>query len=157
MLTDHDLLFSWSNTLALAGWTLLMLSPKRWRWLLITTGAVIPCILGIVYGGLMLTYLSSVEDGGYASFSQVKVLMSSDPILLAGWLHYLCFDLMIGTFIAKEADRLGIARLIQLPILFGTFYYGPAGLVLFLLVKAGWQVVDLTKNEKLFNNKEVVQ
>lgn len=155
MLSDYDSLFSWFNMLALVGWALLMLSPKRWNWLLITTGIIIPGIFAAVYGGLMLSHLSSVDGGGYASFTQVKALMASEPVLLAGWLHYLCFDLMVGTLIAKEADKIGIARLIQLPVLFSTFYYGPAGMLLFLLLKAIWHPLN-TRVTKLPVNEEGV-
>lgn len=138
MTHDYSTYFSWFNLLAMLGWALLLFSPKRWQWLLITTGIVIPAILGIAYAGLMLTHMSSVEDGGYNSMTQVKNLFNNDAVLLAGWAHYLCFDLIVATLIAKESDKAGIIRLIQIPILLGTFMYGPAGMVLFVLTFALW-------------------
>ncbi|MEM9305603.1 MAG: abscisic acid-deficient protein Aba4 family protein, partial [Pseudomonadota bacterium] len=69
---------------------------------------------------------------------QVRVLLSKDEMLLAGWIHYLAFDLFIGGWIAVHADRVGLNRLIQAPILVATFMFGPVGLALFLAMRAGY-------------------
>jgi hypothetical protein len=130
---DYSELFTWINQLAMVGWLLLIFSPKRWKWVLVTTGILIPSALGIVYGALMLVNFTAVEGGGYGSLEQVSALMKSQPVLVAGWAHYLCFDLVVGTLIAKYADELGIARLIQIPMLLATFMFGPVGLVLFFV------------------------
>lgn len=142
MLTDNDSLFSTMNMLAMCGWVILIFSPKRWNAVLVITGILIPTILGVLYGSLMLTHMSSAEGGGYASISQVRALMSYDPVLVAGWAHYLAFDLIVGTLVAKEADKTGISRLVQAPILFGTFMYGPAGLILYLIIHILWKGIS---------------
>jgi hypothetical protein len=54
---------------------------------------------------------------------------------LAGWVHYLAFDLLIGSWIAREADKLGLSRVIQAPILLATFMFGPLGYLLFRMVQ----------------------
>jgi hypothetical protein len=117
----------------MAGWLLLIIVPKRWQWVFITTGVIIPSIIGCVYGVLMLANFTSVEGGGYATISQVSALFSSEPVLVAGWSHYLCFDLVIGTLIAQQSDKVGIVRLIQIPMLLATFMFGPLGLLLFFV------------------------
>ena len=60
----------------------------------------------------------------------------SDPVLVAGWVHYLAFDLFIGTWIAVEADKRGYNRVLQAPMLVATFMFGPLGLLLFYLTRA---------------------
>ena len=138
MLIENSVLFSWMNSLAMLGWALLILAPKRWKWVLATTGIAIPSIIGIAYGVLMLLNFTSVEGGGYSTLEQVKALMSSEPVLVAGWAHYLAFDLLVGTLIARESDRVGIIRLVQIPMLLGTFMFGPVGLILFFVTYALW-------------------
>ena len=59
-------------------------------------------------------------------------------MLLAGWVHYLAFDLFIGAWIAKKADEIGLSRLLQGPILIATFLFGPVGLVMFLSIRVGF-------------------
>ncbi len=138
---DLDMLFSWSGNLAMIGWLLLVLSPKRWGFVLVTAGILIPAALGALYGGLMFAYFTSAEGGGYSSLAEVKALFGKDEILLAGWIHYLAFDLAVGTWIAARADEIGISRLIQIPILFFTLMFGPLGFLLFVLTSAGWRAV----------------
>ena len=57
-------------------------------------------------------------------------------MLVAGWVHYLAFDLFIGTWIAVEAVKRGWNRLLQAPILVATFMFGPVGLLLFYITRA---------------------
>lgn len=135
-----ETLFSLSGNLAMIGWAALALSPRRWGWLLATTGLVIPGVLSLLYGALMLTHFSSVEGGGYGSLGEVSALLSNDYTLLAGWVHYLAFDLAVGTWIAQRADRAGISRVIQLPLLFMTLMFGPLGFVIFVMLERGWMV-----------------
>jgi Domain of unknown function (DUF4281) len=77
-------------------------------------------------------------DGGFGSFTEIKTLFQSDYMLAAGWIHYLAFDLFVGTWIAKRSDEIGLSRLIQAPILGLTFMFGPAGYALFVLTR--WAV-----------------
>ena len=53
-----------------------------------------------------------------------------------GWIHYLAFDLFVGVWIARNADRHGINRIIQVPILFFTLMFGPMGLLIYLITRA---------------------
>ncbi len=143
---DVETLFSWSGNLAMIGWLLLMFSPKRWEWVLFAAGILIPALLGALYGGLMMAYFAGVDGGGYGSFAAVRALFASDEALLAGWIHYLAFDLAIGSMIARRADASGLSRLIQLPILFFTFMFGPLGFLLFVLTDGGWRAVGGVRN-----------
>lgn len=141
MPVDFDMLFGWSNNLALTGWLALILLP-HWKWLTATTGIVIPALLGVLYGGLAMASFATVEGGGFGSIDQVRALFSSDAGLLAGWVHYLAFDLAIGTWIARRADEQGLSRLVQTPILLATFLFGPLGFLLHVLTGTAWKVLD---------------
>jgi len=59
-------------------------------------------------------------------------------MLLAGWVHYLAFDLFVGGWIAVQCDKIGINRLIQAPILVLTFMFGPVGFAIFIAMRAGY-------------------
>ena len=64
-------------------------------------------------------------------------LINSDPrIGLAAWLHYLAFDLLIGTWIASEAQRIGMKHLLIVPALILCFMFGPVGWAVFQIQKA---------------------
>ena len=57
-------------------------------------------------------------------------------MLLAGWIHYLAFDLLIGSWEVRDARELGIPHLFVVPCLFLTFMFGPAGWLLYRGVRA---------------------
>jgi hypothetical protein len=56
--------------------------------------------------------------------------------LLAGWIHYLAFDLFVGSWLVRDAHLRGIAHGWVLPLLFLTFLFGPAGLLSYLGLRA---------------------
>ena len=128
-------LFSLANTAAMAGWIALIVLPRR-NWLITVLRFGLIAALALAYSVLIFVYFFRVEGGGFNSIIEVRTLFASDPVLLAGWLHYLAFDLFIGTWIALEADRRGYHRLLQAPILVATFMFGPFGLLSFYLIRA---------------------
>jgi Domain of unknown function (DUF4281) len=136
MIITPEAAVDWGGRVAIIGWIVLILLPRRWTMLTAIPTYVLPFVLGMGYCGIMLTFFGRVE-GGYGSFTAIRTLFKSDEILAAGWLHYLAFDLFVGAWIARESDVIGLSRLLQAPILAITFWFGPGGLVLFLVTRLG--------------------
>ena len=130
--------FGYAGQAAMLGWIILIFLPRRWDWLTAIPRFIIPLGLSLLYAGLAMAYFSTVEGGGYGSLEEVAALLGKKEMLLAGWVHYLAFDLFIGGWIAVEADKVGINRIIQAPILVATFMFGPLGLATFLIMRAGY-------------------
>jgi len=63
--------------------------------------------------------------------------MSNQWAMLAGWVHFLAFDLFVGAFMAARMDRVGVGRLVQAPILGTTFMLGPLGFLIAGLTELG--------------------
>ncbi|MEL7187259.1 MAG: ABA4-like family protein [Pseudomonadota bacterium] len=131
-----DQLFGWAGQAAMLGWLVLVFLPRRWPWLLAVPRYIIPFGLSLLYAGLAMTHFFTIDGGGYGSLSEVSALLSKEEMLLAGWVHYLAFDLFIGGWLAVKADQVGLNRLVQAPILIATFMFGPIGLALFLTILA---------------------
>lgn len=124
-------LFSAASTLALPGWLLLVFAP-RYKWTArLVAPVLIPALLGLVYLYLILTRFPGAE-GGYGSLAEVRRLFGDEALLLAGWIHYLAFDLFIGSWQVRDAQRLGLSHLLVVPCLVLTFLFGPVGLLLYL-------------------------
>ena len=123
-------LFEASGPVAMLGWLSLALLPRRLAWRRALAGTVAPLLLAMAYAGLIAAGWSR-NDGGFDSLDAVKRLFASDVLLLAGWLHYLAFDLLIGVHIDERAERAGIPRLAMLPAFLCTFLFGPAGWLLY--------------------------
>jgi hypothetical protein len=133
-----DQWFGYAGQAAMLGWLILVFLPRRWALLTAIPRYVIPFGLSLLYAGFAMTHFFGVEGGGYGSLDQVAALLGTREMLLAGWVHYLAFDLFIGGWIAVEADKIGVNRVIQAPILIATFMFGPVGLATFLAMRAGY-------------------
>ena len=125
-----DALFSAASTMALAGWAALILLP-RWPRLVFALRFGLIGLLSVAYAVLIFLFFFKADGGGFNSITQVRALFADDGALLAGWIHYLAFDLFVGIWIARRADEAGLGRLLQAPILLATFMFGPIGLLLY--------------------------
>ena len=127
-------IFSLTSTAAMVGWLCLVLLP-RYPLLISALRNGLIGALSLTYAVLIMLYFFRVEGGGFGSIAEVRALFMSDGGLLAGWVHYLAFDLFVGLWIAQEADRIGTSRLLQAPVLIATFMFGPIGLLIFLITR----------------------
>ena len=126
-----DSIFSVASTLVLPVWLALALAPTH-RWTQRLAAWIVPALLAIVYVGLLVAGLRQPgAEGGFGSLDDVAALFTNRQSLLAGWLHYLAFDLVVGAWEARDADRLGIRRWVLVPCLALTFMVGPAGWLLY--------------------------
>jgi len=127
-------IFAVCNSIALLGWLILVFAGrKRWAAPLVT-GLVLPLFLGVVYTALVFRHWGE-SPGGLGSLSAVSSLFSNRWLLLAGWVHYLAFDLFIGSWEVRDAQENGVPHLLVIPSLVLTFMFGPAGLVLYFLTR----------------------
>lgn len=138
---DFSQAFKIANTVALLSWILLAAFPRK-AWLLQSLRYGVISVFAIVYSIVVAMFFFKIEGGGFNTLQEVKNLMAADAGAFAGWVHYLAFDLFIGLWIAENADRLKLHRLLQLPILFATFMFGPLGLLIFYCVSAAMRGRD---------------
>ncbi len=73
-------------------------------------------------------------EGGFDSLASVRQLFQSDWVLVGGWIHYLSFDLFIGSWIAKQVMEKGWNRLWLCLLLPLTFLFGPIGLLAYAIM-----------------------
>ena len=135
-MTPEDL-FGLASAAVLPGWAILILAPRRWPLLNAVPALILPGALSLLYAGVALAHFSTAmaAGGGYGSLAQVAALFDNDWALLAGWVHYLAFDLFVGAWAAARMDRIGLDRLVQAAVLICIFMLGPLGLALVLLTE----------------------
>ncbi len=133
---DAESLFSLAGMLVLPGWALLVFLP-RWKFsATLVSAVVIPALLGMLYAWLIAMHFGNSE-GGFGSLAEVRALFSNEFLLLAGWIHYLAFDLFIGSWEVRDSQRTGVHHLAVIPCLLFTFLLGPVGLLLYLAIRSG--------------------
>ena len=125
--------FSILNLVAMLAWLALVCLP-RVRWTSTVLPVAVPAALAIVYVLLVVGTLPW-KEGGFSSLGGVSALFDNPWILLAGWTHYLAFDLFVGGWEVRDAQRRGIPHAFVVPALILTFLFGPAGLLLYLATR----------------------
>jgi hypothetical protein len=129
-----DALFQIANPLAMVGWIALVAAPLAPKWSdRIAIG--IALLLSLGYTALLLAFWTLAE-GGFDSLPNVMLLFDTPQAALAGWVHYLAFDLFIGAWIVRTARIQRIPHLLVLPCLIPAFLFGPAGLLAFFGLRA---------------------
>jgi len=129
-----ETVFSIANTTALIVWIGLLLLPGR-RWVNQIAAAVVAALLAVAYIAIIAPrWLGS--PGGFSSLAAVATLFANPWLLLAGWIHYLAFDLLIGSWEARDSRQAGIPHLLVVPCLILTFMFGPAGWLLYMAIRA---------------------
>ena len=135
---EHETAFWVINFIVLPAWALLVFAPN-WRWThRIVQTAFIPLIMVLIY----IYYISwtlffggGAEGGGFGGLNEVMVAFTSPVGMLAGWTHYLAFDLFVGMWIARDGKRRDIAHVWIVPCLLLTWIFGPVGLGLYLVLR----------------------
>jgi ABA4-like protein len=128
-------IFSVANLIALVGWVLLAVFPHR-RWPAeLVSGWLIPGALAAAYV-VIVAAVWGQSTGGFSSLEAVSQLFANPWMLLAGWVHYLAFDLFVGSWIVRDSRERGIAHAWILPSLLLTFMFGPAGWLSYLGLRA---------------------
>ena len=130
---SEALLFRIASTTAMLSWIALAVQPRRVAPML---RFAVPAALALLYIWALVTAPRN-PDGGFGSLAQVKSLFTQDRVILAGWVHYLAFDLFIGCWEVMDARERGINHLLVVPCLFLTFMFGPVGLLLYFVLRAG--------------------
>jgi uncharacterized membrane protein YozB (DUF420 family) len=126
--------FSLANLIAAAGWlVLIVLGGKHWVRALVA-GAILPLLFAVLYTGLVITHWSELE-GGFGTLAGVQTLFSNKWILLAGWVHYLAFDLFVGSWEVRDALHHNIPHWAIIPSLILTFLFGPVGVLLYFMIR----------------------
>ena len=126
-------MFSLVNGLSVVCWLLLAVLPNR-RWVTeMVAGRAAPVLFAVAYVAIVLTIFPRAE-GGFSTLAGVSALFENQWLLLAGWLHYLAFDLLIGTWEARDSIERGVSRWLLVPCLFLTLMFGPLGWLAYMIV-----------------------
>jgi hypothetical protein len=128
-------LFLVCNYSVLPAWALLVFAPRSpWTRRLVHS-MLIPMVLGLVYAWAFVASPGAPEGGNFFTLAGVMALFTSPQVAVAGWVHYLIFDLFIGAWEARDAERRGIAHVWVVPCLLLTFVLGPLGLLSYLALR----------------------
>jgi hypothetical protein len=132
-MTGWEAGFLVANASVIPAWALLVVAPG-WRgtaWV----HTVFPfALIGVAY--LLVGFGGpGAEGASFFTLEGVMALFTRPHAVLAGWLHYLAFDLFVGAWQARDARRHGLPQIVVVPSLLLTLMLGPAGLLLYAVTR----------------------
>ena len=135
MMLKPELLYTLFNLFVLPAWILLVVAPK-WQWTRkLIFHAWIPSLIAVCYLYAFIVAPDFPEEGTIRSLEGVMILFQQPHIMLAGWVHYLAFDLFVGAWQVRDAQRRGLRHIWVIPCLLATLMYGPVGLFMYFIVR----------------------
>ncbi len=127
--------FSIASMITMPMW-ILMIFLSKWKVTrFLIDFKIIPLALTFIYA---IYIFQAIQIGGMMDFGSLKSVMAlftEENAVLAGWVHYLAFDLLIGMWMLDQNKELKINQLLIAPCLFLTFMLGPIGFLLFIIIK----------------------
>ena len=136
MIMTGSTVFSIANLIVMPMWALMIFAPKWKGTQFLIDYKLIPLLLAILYAIYTVININAGVATDFSSLASVMKLFTVENAVLAGWIHYLAFDLFIGTWEVGDAIKRGINRWFVLPCLLCTFMLGPVGLVLYFILRA---------------------
>lgn len=129
-----ETIFQIVNTVALLAWILLIVAP-RWTWTrrIVISGGV-SLVLSVAYLVLFVVFFGKT-DGDFSSLAGVMKLFSSENVVLTAWIHYLVFDLFVGSWEVRDAQENKISHWFVIPCLVFTFLFGPIGFLMYHIIR----------------------
>lgn len=138
---DPSTVFALAGPPVLAAWAGLILSlfvkpvrPIAWA----AAQVIVPALLAVAYV-LLIWVGMRAEGGGFGSIEEIRALFADDSALVAGWFHFLAFDLFIGSWIVRDGLERRIPALLLLLCLPLTFLFGPSGLLLYFILRLAFR------------------
>ncbi|MEM6377918.1 MAG: ABA4-like family protein [Bacteroidota bacterium] len=132
---SYEFVFGTGGQLAMAMWLLLIIAPKWKVTTFLMDYRIVPIVLSLLYAFYMIPVVAREGMLDFGSLNSVMDLFTIAPLALAGWIHYLAFDLLIGMWIIEQNRSLGIHHLLIIPCLLACFMFGPVGFLLFMIMK----------------------
>jgi hypothetical protein len=125
-------LFTVFNVLAFVCWLPLFISPYHKMTIKYIQYFYVPIFFAIVYGFCLTTMVISSEVGtNMSAFEHLHKLFDSPWGFLTGWVHYLCFDFVVGSYMVIGAKKVEIKKPALVFCLILTFLLGPLGFLIY--------------------------
>ena len=129
------IVFSIASVIAMPMWVLMLFFSKWKVTRFLIDFKVIPLTLAFMYAIYIFQAVGVSGMMDFGSLKSVMTLFKEENAVLAGWIHYLAFDLLIGMWILDQNKELKINQLLMALCLFLTFTLGPIGFLLFMIIK----------------------
>ncbi len=132
-----QIFFKLATAISVVGWLLIVLLPTWGHTEPVVRWGVVVLLSGLyVY---LLFFARSLDTektrGHFRSLNGVISLFKSPRVVLAGWVHFLAFDLLVALWIRSDAASLNISHWMLIPVYVLTLMFGPAGVLAYVALR----------------------
>jgi hypothetical protein len=125
--------------LALFGWAVLILLPRRQRFIFWVAGVFVPVLLCLFYTYVLIAFWFQSPQGRFTDFftlDGIYRMMGNRGLLLAMWLNLTTMGLVAGAWMTRKAAQVRMPYVWLLPCLLLTFLFAGVGFLLFAVINA---------------------
>ncbi|HAH08615.1 MAG TPA: DUF4281 domain-containing protein [Alphaproteobacteria bacterium] len=134
-----DEVYTFANNAILPFWALLLILPRWIGTQILVHSVAMPVLLGLTYVWYFATGAffgpGVPPEASFGTLEGVMAFFTIKEAVVAGWVHYLVFDLFVGAWITRDAARRGISHWFVVPCLPLTLLLGPIGLLTYLIIR----------------------
>lgn len=132
---NPEIVFSIVNAMIMPQWVLMIFAPHgKWTQKLVDS-YMIPLLLAVAYAFYLIKNFGNLDFMSFSTLAGVKALFSEEQSILIGWIHYLCFDLVAGTWIYKDSLNKSINRVLTGVCLLFCMMLGPIGFLMYWIIR----------------------
>ena len=148
----HNQILHAVNLGSLPAWISLVFLP-RWRHTKTITLAI-AVAYSVMY--VMLAYvlfskaLFAIDPMAFSTTEGLSRMFAESTSVLAGWAHFIVFDLWTARYFVLDSGRANIPHLAVVPCILGCMFFGPLGLLTYVTVK---KVFELLNNRDPLSTK----
>ena len=130
-----ETIYALANASVIPFWCLLILAPKAKLTERLFSTPLVPVMYAVLYAGLLAASFVGTGGGDMFSLEGLRAAFTRDVVLLLAWVHYLCFDMVVGLWEWRDAKRLGLHWGWVAPCLLLTLMLGPVGFLCYVVVR----------------------
>ena len=140
----HNQILHAVNLGSLPAWISLVFLP-RWRHTKTITLAI-AVAYSVMY--VMLAYvlfskaLFAIDPMAFSTTEGLSRMFAESTSVLAGWAHFIVFDLWTARYFVLDSGRANIPHLAVVPCILGCMFFGPLGLLTYVTVKKVFQLLN---------------
>ncbi len=111
---NNETFFSIINAIVLPQWLLMIIAPKWSGTQKLAQSFFIPILLSVAYIAFLLM-ARGINFNDFSQLSTLQALFTNPVLVLGGWAHYLAFDLVVGTYILLDSQKMSINHFLIIP------------------------------------------
>lgn len=132
---NPDTLFKVTCLIAAVGWIIIIFASPFWfKWDNFVVGTTI-VILALTYSMLNFTNFDPDILTKFSTLDGIQSLFQNKSLLLAGWEHFMAFDLLVAVWIKRNSIKHDINHLVILPAIIFTCALGPLGFLIYIVIR----------------------